>query len=261
MPKGFYRTTLTFACLLAISIAAYANPLSPKSLVDRELEQEHPQEALKLLEKYAHSFPPFELHRMKGQTYAQMGNYEKATSELTKCLDEKPNDNHLRYTRASLFRAQKKYKEALSDCNYLLEKNINPTERLRERASIYVDLMRYDDALADLKRAANIAPHGEGLGALRDALCLAQKTNKNREAIELATAIIKQTPEEESAYLSRAKSYMVLGNYGAARNDFDVVLKSSDIDRDARADIIELRSKCIEHLSRDQSAPAGALAR
>jgi tetratricopeptide (TPR) repeat protein len=203
---------------------------------------------MKLIWLYEKTLSPMKVHRFKAQAYAQSDQYDKAISELTLALKIDPNAIDLLYKRSALFRAQGKTQEALGDCNKLLSMKANIPERLRERASIYVDLKRYDEALNDLKTAGNL-PNNPG--ALRDGIVLSRKLGRHKEVIEFTSKAIAMMPEEESAYVSRAESYIALGRNREALADLE---KAHNLDLSDSKIISDLRAKALKGTSFTKTA-------
>ncbi len=129
--------------------------------------------------------------RERGEIYAEMGQSEKAMSDLNKALDLHPQNADTLRSRGRLFQKLGKLDLALSDLNLTIQLDPLDPHNLSARAHLYKKLKRYKDALEDYKDALINAPNDAKIWRDKGILLVREfKDYKNaKHDLELATIL------------------------------------------------------------------------
>lgn len=168
-----------------------------------------------------------ELNKALGELYARNGQFKLALKSMDNALRCVPQDPFIYKSRARIYSEIKRDKEAVADYEHftqLLPSKATEQENLELGALCYQRAGQVDKAIKiyDTLWAGN-----KSLAwPLKKAACYAQ-AGKNKEAIDVYSLVIKQSPGDEIALLERGKLHSKLGHNKEALKDFTTAIDST----------------------------------
>ena len=171
------------------------------------------------------------LYSQRGETYYQLGEYQKAINDYTKAYELKPDPYYLLnrgfvYCDVNYDSAIKDFSSALSDAN--LPDELRST-CLNNRGYCYVKKMDFDAALSDLHEAINIDEEDDPAPYKNLGVVMFEQEDFPK-ALEYLNKAIEIDVKYVPAYIERVKIYEALGEYANAQDDRN---KIGDIEKNA----------------------------
>ncbi len=147
--------------------------------------------------------------------YTMAHEYDKAIALLDEEIKKTPDDDDLYSLRGLTYADDKQYEKAVAD--YTKAIKMKPTaERYNNRGEIYRQMKQYDKAKADLDTAYRLDP---AYPPLLDTIgTLAYDQGEYEKAIQFLTKAIEKEPYSQS-FATRAKAYKALGKEDLAAAD------------------------------------------
>ena len=211
-------------------------------------------------------------HRLRGDIYYKIDNYEKTFEDYSIALKLSPNDPEIYIDRAQIFFDlkqysqaeadyrqalkidesleipyaglgrnyinQKKYIEAEKVLNQLIKLSPDYTEGYKFRARVYFEQNKFEEAIEDIFYCFLLDEKDKGVRSL-----FLKYSEKNYSlAFSKVNAQIFSTPEKELWYFVRAQLFEGKYNYRAAISDYTKLMELSDIDN--KADLLSYRAEC-----------------
>lgn len=168
-----------------------------------------------------------ELNKALGELYARNGQFKLALKSMDIALRCVPPDPFIYKSRARIYSEIKRDKEAVADYEHftqILPLKATAPENLELGALCYQRAGQVDKAIKiyDTLWAGN-----KSLAwPLKKAACYAQ-VGKNKEAIDVYSLVIKESPSDEIALLERGKLHSKLGHNKEALKDFTAAIDST----------------------------------
>ncbi|MBM26711.1 MAG: hypothetical protein CL760_13745 [Chloroflexi bacterium] len=98
----------------------------------------------------------FEDHILKGNSYTDAGDYQNATLEYTKAIDENPNNALAYFSRGAVYHIKEKYEEAISDYTKAIEIDPSLIVAYHNRSNAYKQVGLLDKAEADITKVQEL---------------------------------------------------------------------------------------------------------
>lgn len=118
-----------------------------------------PKLALMMADRIAAANPDeVYVHAIRGNSYATLGDYDKALAECNQALATNNQDPRLYISRAKAYKMMGKTEEALADCHTALKIDTNLSEAYKLQAAIFDANGSYDDALNSYKKYKYLCP-------------------------------------------------------------------------------------------------------
>jgi clan AA aspartic protease (TIGR02281 family) len=211
-------------------------------------------------------------HRLRGDIYCKIENYEKTYEDYAIALKLSPNDPEIYIDRAQIYFDLKQYLKAESDYrqalkideslvipyaglgrNYIKQKKYNEAEKVLNqviklspdysdgyyfRALAYFEQNKYDEAIEDIFHCFQLDDTDEGVSSL-----FINYSEKNYPlSFSKVNAKISSYPEKDTWYLVRAQLYEGKNNYKAAIKDYTKLMELSNVD--FKPNLLSYRGKC-----------------
>lgn len=211
-------------------------------------------------------------HRLRGDIYCKIENYEKTYEDYAIALKLSPNDPEIYIDRAQIYFDLKQYLKAESDYrqalkideslvvpyaglgrNYINQKKYNEAEKVLNqviklspdysdgyyfRALAYFEQNKYDEAIEDIFHCFQLDDTDEGVSSL-----FINYSEKNYPlSFSKVNAKISSYPEKDTWYLVRAQLYEGKNNYKAAIIDYTKLMELSNVD--FKPNLLSYRGKC-----------------
>lgn len=170
-----------------------------------------------------------QLLKCRYQANAMVGKTGKAIEDLSELCQIEPLDTDLLMKRAALYRSIKQYKLAVKDLTRA-EEILRKSGRsngwvLYQRALVHQDTNSESAAFNDLIRASAIEESRfEATQALTQ---LAQTKGRLSLALDYANKLVKLAPDDESAYIGRARIYIRMRKKTLALKDLAMAMRLS----------------------------------
>ena len=211
-------------------------------------------------------------HRLRGDIYCKIENYEKTYEDYAIALKLSPNDPEIYIDRAQIYFDLKQYLKAESDYrqalkideslvvpyaglgrNYIKQKKYNEAEKVLNqviklspdysdgyyfRALAYFEQNKYDEAIEDIFHCFQLDDTDEGVSSL-----FINYSEKNYPlSFSKVNAKISSYPEKDTWYLVRAQLYEGKNNYKAAIKDYTKLMELSNVD--FKPNLLSYRGNC-----------------
>jgi len=211
-------------------------------------------------------------HRLRGDIYYKIENYEKTFEDYSIALKFSPSDPEIYIDRAQIYfdlsqysKAEADYKSALKideslvvpyaglGRNYINEKRYADAEKIlnqliklspeytqgyKFRAQVYYAENKYDEAIEDIFYAFVLDDNDKGIRSL-----FITYSEKNYPlSFSKVNAQIANHPEKELWYYVRAKLFEGKYNYREAISDYTKLMELTDISY--KSNILSYRAKC-----------------
>jgi len=215
----------------AISKLKQALALSPaftqgyKTLGDIYLSQSQLKEAIKYYEQaMALGAKDAVVYNNTGICYMQLEDYERAIHNLKKAYELAPDDMDIIYGLASTFRDNGEIDAALDLYNKLNVMVPEYPNLHNDIADIYENMGKKNLAAAEFKKELNIVKNQARQtpldGFKRERLAIAYNgLGDSQKAEDIIDAVIRDNPNQRSAYYARAQIYRKLGKFKEAEHD------------------------------------------
>ncbi len=211
-------------------------------------------------------------HRLRGDIYYKIDNYEKTFEDYSVALKLTPNDPEIYIDRAEIYfnlkqfsKAELDYKQALKidetllvpyaglGRNYINQKKYIEAEKVlnqliklapdyadgyKFRAKLYYLQKKYDEAIEEIFYCFLLNEKDKNVRSLFN-----DYSEKNYSlAFSKVNGQISSNPEKELWYFVRAQLFEGKYNYKAAISDYTKLLELTDLNY--KADILSYRAKC-----------------
>jgi len=213
-------------------------------------------EAITVLEK-AHSLSA-EGHRLLGEAYRQLENYDKAKTHYEKALQLKPDLAEAHYGLSKVYAAlrDERSKEHFERFSALNRETDEQKRRVRESLDtmaitrksvaqthtdvgrVYARQGRVRDAEESWLKAAALDPQNTVCRLQLAILC--QQTNRDREALKFYEEIATIDPSDALVHLNVGRLCLKLGNPARAERAFKEVIRLAADRPDGHAGLAEL---------------------
>jgi tetratricopeptide (TPR) repeat protein len=155
----------------------------------------------------------------RSYTYTQMGDHQKALTDLNHALKLDPKNVGALIRRGSVYEVMKEYDKALVDFNQaiLLDDNLAGIYQLRSR--LLLVKKEYVSALIDAEKAYVRSPNDYGIiGHLSSLLstCPNKMCRDGKRALLLAKKAYDIAPQQSSTLLALAEAYAETGDFDKA---------------------------------------------
>lgn len=186
-----------------------------------------------------------------GEIAESEGNLLEAEAHYTQVLKQRPEQHHVRLSRAVVAVQLHHFNEAKSDCDALL--NLSPSKNdynkiLFVRATALMGLRLNHEARKDLEKLCMLDPKNENASIML-ALSLHDE-GRSQEALERLNIHLKINPQNIDALSLRAAIHQELHLYDLARMDYDEAIRLAP---DNAALYVE-RARCLEKLGHARAA-------
>lgn len=211
-------------------------------------------------------------HRLRGDIYYKIDNYEKTFEDYSIALKLSPTDPEIYIDRAQIFFDLKQYSQAEADYrqalkideslllpyaglgrNYINQKKYSEAEKVlnqliklspdytagyKFRAKVYFEQKKYEEAIEDIFYCFLLDEKDKGVRSL-----FFKYSEKNYSlSFSKINAQISLHPEKELWYFVRAQLFEGKDNYRAAIADYTKLMELTDIDN--KSDLLAYRGKC-----------------
>lgn len=186
-------------------------------------------DALKSFDRASELVPEAPLpYQHRGELYRQKGDLNKALEQLTKALELQPENIATLLVRASIYYELKQSDKAIEDIDRAIKLQPALAQPHLMKAEILASTKRLDEAIAQMEKLLQAAPGNETL--LNKLATFYLMANRPRKAIDSATQILKNEPDNYAALRFRGDAYLNIGKHAEAIADFDkaVALKEGD---------------------------------
>lgn len=181
-----------------------------------------PKERMELLNTALNKFDNLpDLYRLRGETFARMGNMSRARADLTKAVRLDPVAEYL----TSVIDDDEKKSDlqaALHDTTEALRAEPDNPQLLSRRAHYLFDNRQYDQAIVDLSRL--ITTHPDSIESYEFRAQCYVKTEQYQLGLDDLNHYIAQRPTSV-AYMHRAECKRTLGLLAAAIEDYTQAIK------------------------------------
>jgi clan AA aspartic protease (TIGR02281 family) len=211
-------------------------------------------------------------HRLRGDIYYKIENYEKTYEDYAIALKLSPTDPEIYIDRAQIYFDLKQYSKAEADYrqalkideslvvpyaglgrNYINQKNYDEAEKVlnqliklapdyadgyKFRARVYFEQNKYEEAIEDIFYCFLLDEKDKGVRSL----FLTYSEKNYSLAFSKVNAKIFSTPEKELWYFVRAQLFEGKNNYRAAISDYTKLMELTDIDY--RSSLLSYRAEC-----------------
>jgi tetratricopeptide (TPR) repeat protein len=179
------------------------------------------------------------------------GDLLEAEAHYSKALKQRPDQHHIRYSRAAVAVQVHHFNEAKTDCDQLL--NLSPTKEERckllfIRATALMGLRINHEARKDLETVCLLDPKNEN-AILMLALSL-HDDGRSQEALERLNIHLRLNPENVDAITLRASILEALNLCDLALIDYDEAIRLAP----DNADLYTERASCLEKLGKKSAA-------
>ena len=214
-------------------------------------------------------------HRLRGDIYYKIENYEKTFEDYSIALKISPSDPEIYIDRAQIYFDLKQYSKAEADYksalkideslvvpyaglgrNYKTEKRYSDAEKVlnkviilspeytegfKFRAQVYYEQNKYDEAIDDIFYAFVLAENDKGLRNL-----FITYSEKNYPlSFSKVNAQIANHPEKDLWYFVRAQLFEGKYNYIAAISDYTKLMELTEIGY--KSNLLSYRAECYSH--------------
>ncbi len=211
-------------------------------------------------------------HRLRGDIYYKIDNYDKTFEDYAIALKQSPNDPEIYIDRAQIYFDLKQYSKAEADYrqalkideslvlpyaglgrNYINQKNYSEAEKVlnqliklspnytagyKFRAIAYFEQNKYEEAIEDIFYCFHLDEKDKNVRSL-----FITYSEKNYPlAFSKVNAQISSSPEKELWYFVRAQLFEGKYNYRAAISDYTKLMALTDIDY--KSNLLSYRAKC-----------------
>ena len=211
-------------------------------------------------------------HRLRGDIYYKIDNYEKTFEDYSIALKLSPTDPEIYIDRAQIYFDLKQYSQAEADYrqalkideslvmpyaglgrNYINQKKYSEAEKVlnqliklspdytagyKFRARVYFEQNKYEEAIEDIFYCFLLDEKDKGIRSL----FLTYSEKNYSLAFSKVNAQIFSTPEKELWYFVRAQLFEGKYNYRAAISDYTKLMELTDIDY--KSNLLSYRAKC-----------------
>jgi len=154
----------------------------------------------------------------RGQTYRNLGDYEKALADFSKAIELEPNNASPWRERGWTYRESGQYDKAFADSNKAIELDPKHLPAWINRAAAHRALKQYDEALADGAKAIELEPNNTW--PWQDRSWTYNELGEHDKALADLTKAIELDPQQISAFTVRAGTYVALGQHDKAIVDY-----------------------------------------
>ena len=188
-------------------------------------------------------------HKLRGDCYRNMHEFDKARADLSWLLQHDQNGSAAYCSMTDILRMEGKTEEALLCINNAINKKVDNFETRQRRAEILVALGKYSEAQKDFEVIDKMPGEQENASTLSSRAKAYMATGDYESAIPALDKLITLRPKHVAPYMERAKAQFGLNLYSKAAKDCDQVLNLSRENPDA----LMLRADCETQLG-DQIA-------
>jgi tetratricopeptide (TPR) repeat protein len=172
----------------------------------------------------AHDADPDEANYINGRGffYEQKGDDDHAMADYNLVLQMRPRAPVALYNRGTLYMRKGALQSAMDDFNAALALKPDLYRALADRGRVRTVNKDFDGALADFSEAEKLFPAASQVPNYR---CLTYTAmGQFDKALADCNAVIEKLPKYQFAQVSRAEVYMARGDLAAALKDFNAVL-------------------------------------
>jgi len=137
---------------------------------------------------------------MRGSTYIQLEEYEKAITDFTSAIEGEPSDASLYSRRGSAFLHISAYEQTIADCTRAIELNSTHSNAYFHRGHAYLWLKKCELACADFAQHASLTPDSVKAAWM----VIYANLGKQRPSFEITESldkIVPINPQSEDAQL------------------------------------------------------------
>lgn len=158
----------------------------------------------------------------RGWAYRKI-NPQNAINDMTMAINLDKNNPRFYFNRASIYKNEKMYDKAIEDYSVVILKFDNKNyDSYINRGLCFYQINNFYDAINDYTKAIELK--NDDVDSLWLRADLYMKINKYFLAIEDLNNIIKKEPNNENAYIKRAKCYENIKNIKESCNDYEKAL-------------------------------------
>lgn len=203
-----------------------SNQAVAQAAVEQLVKLNRVDDAVKLLTDTIATSPNEGLYRLRGIIFRTQGKEDEALEDFGKALAMQPKDPISLLQRAEISLARgdvKSAKRDLREASRVSPQVEGSFAAIRVRCYIAAEEGRMTDAINDMKMLADSAPEDSFWKLQLANLYLQDKRPK--QAIEIATEIVKAEPKNVSALRLRADTLLGVGDHSGAIKDYEKALE------------------------------------
>lgn len=183
--------------------------------------------SIALLTYELEKFPNFQdAYTIRGITYIEIGNYQKAIKDFNKSIQINPDYASVYHYRGKAYEKLGNYQKAIQDFSRVIELLPHKAEAYNNRGLSYKNLGYYQKAIKDFDSAVKLEPRY--FEAYNNRGSIHATTGNYKEAIRDFDMAIELNPKAADVYVNRGMLYLNLGSDLQAIKDFQNAARLSD---------------------------------
>jgi tetratricopeptide (TPR) repeat protein len=167
-----------------------------------------------------------EVHGDEANIYAMLKQYDNAIAAASASIKyRRGNQNkNMFHLRSMMYSAKGQYPKAIEDMTAFIDAAPDKYRAYAWRGTAYEQNQQMDRAIADYRTALKKSGNYEYRFYIARAF---QKMGRMNDAVAEMTAVVKQNPEEDEAWIKRATLYFDMAKYKEAIHDYTQALETS----------------------------------
>ncbi len=171
-------------------------------------------------------------HNNLGNTYKDMGNFEKAIEYYTNAIKYEPDYAMAFYNRGTVYNDIGEIDKALDDLTNAIKFDPKLSQAYNNRGFNYMIKNDFDKAIEDFN--ASLKARAENAEALNNRATAYLRKGEIDRALKDYSDAIKINPEFAEIYLFRGNAYMQIGEAGIAISDYSKAIELKPVLLEAR---------------------------
>lgn len=163
------------------------------------------------------------MHRLRGESYYQLGNFKKAIVDIDESIRLNPRDVESLINRGELYNRFEQHEEAIAVLDRALAIDRRLPLAYSNRAGAEWKLGQTNNAINDVSEAIRLVPNEAAFYFLRGQIF--SDDHQYEKGLADFSKVIKLEPDSSDAYMNRAVNYVDLNDYSKALADFDQAVK------------------------------------
>ncbi len=160
---------------------------------------------------------------VRGTIYKELGNFDKALSDLNRAIELNPNYSDAYNDRGTVYQEQKNYAQALADYDKAVALDPNDPISYVNRGMMQIIAGNFTAAVADANKAIELKENFAAAYALRGGAYLELGGVEVEKILADLNRAIELAPNMAFAYHCRALLWQAIGDTLKAQADFDKV--------------------------------------
>lgn len=159
-----------------------------------------------------------DLYLARGKCYLKIDKSKQAVSDFTKAVKIYKDLREAYVIRGSIAEAESEYNKAITDFGLAISTFRNDPDLLKRRAKLYVLTKQPEKAIEDYTEAIDFSPQRVDLYKERG--LIRHRLKKHGDAVHDFAQVVRLSPKDPEGWYYRGLSYLGLGEYTAASEDF-----------------------------------------